>query len=128
MTSANEIRITPTNTSIRMPAMRGMLRAALGRVQEAKSELQDYYGSRADFTSNIPKGNGLRAFQRHFNMARENELYQLRLNYQIALRDYKTMSETRHLLRTSIRLLRQNPTDVLSRGEMIHEKVSRSLR
>ncbi len=128
MTSTKEIRITPTNTSIRMPAMRGMLRAAHLRVLEAKYALQSYYNSRADIAHNIPKGKGLRVFQRHYNTALENELYQLRLDYQNALRDYKTMSETRHLLRTSIRLLRQNPTDVLSHGEMIHEKVNRSIR
>ena len=128
MMSTKEIRITPTNTSIRMPAMRGMLRAAHLRVLEAKYALQSYYGSRADITHNIPKGKGLRAFQRHYNLTCENELYQLRLDYQNALRDYKTMSETRHVLRTSIRMLRQSPTNILSRGEMIHEQTNRSAR
>lgn len=104
MTSTNEIRITPINTSIRMPAMRGTLRAAHHRVRQAKDALQSFYGARADITYNIPKGKGLRAVQKHYNTICENELCELRLNYQDAVRDYKIMSETRHLIRTSIRM------------------------
>lgn len=117
------------NVSPRMPAMRGMLRAAHLRVLLTKDALQRFYLNRADIASGIPpKSKGLRVFQKHFNMTCENELYQLRLDYQNALRDYKTMSEARHALRTSIRLLRQNPTAVLERGEMIHERVNLSIR
>lgn len=116
------------NVSPRMPAMRGMLRAAHLRVLLTKDALQRLYLNRADIASGIPKGKGLRVFQKHFNMTCENELYQLRLDYQNALRDYKTMSEARHALRTSIRMLRMNPTAVLERGEMIHERVNLSIR
>ena len=117
------------NVSPRMPAMRGLLRAAHLRVLEGKIALQRFYDTRADIAvANNIKGKELRAFQKHCNITLQKELSRLQLDYQNALRDYKTMSEARHALRTSIRMLRMNPTAVLERGEMIHERVNLSIR